>query len=61
VEATGDNSTDLIMKNTTKSALLGEAVSVLKRGEFSDYLPAAIKYGVPLSAISRRVREITSL
>ena len=53
------NPTNLIMNNTTKSALLDKAVSVFKRGEFTDIIAAARKYRASQSILLRRVYRIT--
>ena len=48
------------MANSTKSALIEQAISSIKSGEFKDYAAAARKYGVSKSTISRRIHGITS-
>ena len=48
------------MNNSSKSARLDAAVSAFKRGEFIDYSAAAREYNVSRTAVSKRVRGITS-
>jgi alkylated DNA nucleotide flippase Atl1 len=42
-----------------KSRQVDEAVAAIQRGEFSNYVNAANKYGCHASAVSRRIRGLT--
>jgi hypothetical protein len=47
------------MARVDKSARVKKAVSVIKRGEFTDYSKAAVQYSYDRTAISRRIYRLT--
>lgn len=47
------------MSRTDKSALIDQAVTVIRAGEFTDYSKVAAKYGVDRALASKRVRGLT--
>jgi len=47
------------MARVDKSALIEKAVSVIKRGEFTDYSKAAAYYGCDRTSVSKRIRGLT--
>ena len=48
------------MATTTKSDRIDAAVSAIQRGEYTDYSTAAKAYGASRTAVSRRVRGLTT-
>ena len=49
------------MDNSSKSARLDTAVSVFKRGEFTDYSAVVREYKVSWTIVSKRVIELLPL